>query len=514
MELFDTDSFSPIEQGNSRATPAAAGPSRSHYSPAIMETPHRQLTAVDGVSPALSLRNRKRDFGSTHLDAGRESSKSRRTTPIPFGSHSRAVALSISDDEVEIIDLTGYVSSLVIFPYLETDRLRRADVESDATFVAEQIRQADRHRQEKEDREMAILLSSQEAQPSSYRAPGPPRSSDPQQPSALDRIMATQRSNALGSPLDTFSGDASRPPNPRFESNGSQSASWNSTGAESSPGSSFDDPFDLSSGLMNPQELQVEYPYGTPNTNLMPGSFTPATQHLTQPFAGAVSYGNGQMHYRQPNGQMPGTFPGMARAPILPSNASRTPLSDIINRTGMFDYVNGLDELGNPLPGRIVDYINDSLYDPKITEQELDDLLKNIRPDMDIPEANRDGTPEGLKNSLYPHQIVALTWMRKMEEGTNKGGILADDMGLGKTISTLSLMLSRPATSRPKVGVNQAPLCMLSCDPFCANRGFVDQLDNWPAGLNSTMGRRNIQKDEIVTSTVRVCISQQKDDSR
>lgn len=36
--------------------------------------------------------------------------------------------------------------------------------------------------------------------------------------------------------------------------------------------------------------------------------------------------------------------------------------------------------------------------------------------------------------------------MKSMEEGTNKGGILADDMGLGKTISALALMLSRPST--------------------------------------------------------------------
>lgn len=77
-----------------------------------METPRRQLTAADGVSPAsLSLRNRKRDFESTHLHGGRESSKSRRTTPVPFGGRPRAVAPSLSDEEVEIIDLTGYVSS-------------------------------------------------------------------------------------------------------------------------------------------------------------------------------------------------------------------------------------------------------------------------------------------------------------------------------------------------------------------------------------------------------------------
>ncbi|KAL7925886.1 SNF2 family N-terminal domain-containing protein [Trichoderma austrokoningii] len=401
-----------------------------------METPRRQLTAPDGVSPAsLSLRSRKRDFESAYLDAGRETSKSRRTTPIPFGGRPRAAGPSLSDEEVEIIDLTG------------------ADVEADATFIAEQIRQADRHKQEKADRDMAILLSSQDAQPLADRASGPSGSSDPQQRSAFDRIMATQRSNAPGASLDVFSGDAS---NPRFESNESPSVSWNTIGTESSQGSSLDDPFSLLSDMVDPLQF-----LGTPGTSSVPESFAqPFTQPFTQPFAGAPSYGNGIMQHR-PNGQMPGSFPGMARAPILPSNANRTPLSDIINRTGMFDYVNGLDELGNPLPGRIMDYINDSLHDPKVTDQELDDLLKNIRPDMDIPEGNRDGTPEGLKNSLYPHQIVALTWMKKMEEGTNKGGILADDMGLGKTISTLALMLTRPAKSRPKTNLIIGPLALI-----------------------------------------------------
>lgn len=79
-----------------------------------METPRRPLTAADGVSPAsLSLRNRKRDFESTHLNPGRESSKSRRTTPIPFGGRPRAGAPSLSEDEVDIIDLTGYVSPVI-----------------------------------------------------------------------------------------------------------------------------------------------------------------------------------------------------------------------------------------------------------------------------------------------------------------------------------------------------------------------------------------------------------------
>jgi len=37
-----------------------------------------------------------------------------------------------------------------------------------------------------------------------------------------------------------------------------------------------------------------------------------------------------------------------------------------------------------------------------------------------------------------------------MEEGTNKGGILADDMGLGKTISALALILTRPSQDRAR----------------------------------------------------------------
>ncbi|PTB67919.1 hypothetical protein BBK36DRAFT_1115107 [Trichoderma citrinoviride] len=80
---------------------------------------------------------------------------------------------------------------------------------------------------------------------------------------------------------------------------------------------------------------------------------------------------------------------------------------------------------------------------------------------MDIPEDKRDGTPEGLKNALYPHQALALSWMKQMEEGTNKGGILADDMGLGKTISTLALILSRPAKSRPKTNLIVGPVALI-----------------------------------------------------
>lgn len=72
-------------------------------------------------------------------------------------------------------------------------------------------------------------------------------------------------------------------------------------------------------------------------------------------------------------------------------------------------------------------------------------LLENIRPDQEL-DCNREGTPEALQFNLMEHQKLGLAWMKSMEEGSNRGGILADDMGLGKTIQALALMVSRPST--------------------------------------------------------------------
>ena len=51
-----------------------------------------------------------------------------------------------------------------------------------------------------------------------------------------------------------------------------------------------------------------------------------------------------------------------------------------------------------------------------------------------------------MKYPLMEHQKLGLAWMKSMEEGSNKGGILADDMGLGKTIQALALMVTRQST--------------------------------------------------------------------
>ncbi|KAJ9221032.1 hypothetical protein DTO169E5_1263 [Paecilomyces variotii] len=70
-------------------------------------------------------------------------------------------------------------------------------------------------------------------------------------------------------------------------------------------------------------------------------------------------------------------------------------------------------------------------------------------------EEEDDGTIEGLKVKLLPHQIDGVRWMRDKETGQKKtrgvlpkGGILADDMGLGKTVQAIALILTNRKTSQ------------------------------------------------------------------
>lgn len=116
-------------------------------------------------------------------------------------------------------------------------------------------------------------------------------------------------------------------------------------------------------------------------------------------------------------------------------------LTDVISRTATYDSNVMTD---NPLDvGLLGALALDD--DPFKKEDDIKKLLSNIRPDEDIPPGERGETPPDLEYPLYPHQQLALKWMTDMEEGHNRGGILADDMGLGKTISTLALMASRRA---------------------------------------------------------------------
>ncbi|KAH0335571.1 hypothetical protein KCU81_g8947, partial [Aureobasidium melanogenum] len=91
------------------------------------------------------------------------------------------------------------------------------------------------------------------------------------------------------------------------------------------------------------------------------------------------------------------------------------------------------------------------------TKEELRKLMENIQPDDASKIANEEDVPvDGLTIKLKPYQFAGLEWLQKMENGSNKGGILADDMGLGKTVQAISLMV----TNRSEDPVNKTTLIL------------------------------------------------------
>ncbi|TVY81741.1 putative ATP-dependent helicase [Lachnellula suecica] len=219
-----------------------------------------------------------------------------------------------------------------------------------------------------------------------------------------------------------------------------QPPAWTNTPVETdgfliqAPGSGMGD-----MGMTNSASGQYVYPSGTL-------SGMPAMNHAS-PFA------NGGVYTHQVGqNDLPKTEPGMGfnvnnAGPSYNDFSNFEPLqiSDDSDAPSPFEFT---EQMANQ-----ADYI---MNDPRKNSDEIKQLLENIRPDQDLPAEDREGTPEGLKYPLhtinyepilmriqYEHQKLALTWLKSMEQGNNKGGILADDMGLGKTISALALILSR-----------------------------------------------------------------------
>lgn len=76
---------------------------------------------------------------------------------------------------------------------------------------------------------------------------------------------------------------------------------------------------------------------------------------------------------------------------------------------------------------------------------------EEAKPEEEDEDDEDDGTVDGMKVKLLPHQVEGVAWMIEKETGAHnkraklpKGGILADDMGLGKTVQSIALILSNP----------------------------------------------------------------------
>ena len=86
--------------------------------------------------------------------------------------------------------------------------------------------------------------------------------------------------------------------------------------------------------------------------------------------------------------------------------------------------INADDPANRALLDSYTDRINYVTHDPTRTTAEIKSLLENIRPDEELPPENREGTPDAMTYGLMEHQKLGLAWMKNMEVGSNKGGIL------------------------------------------------------------------------------------------
>lgn len=410
---------------------------------------------------------RKRGF-PTHFEDDDSSISSRhkssRTTPSPLQT-STTTPLPAADDafvpDEALFDLTGF------------DGMDGLMKEQEAAFA--------RLEQEKKDQDMARSLDRLDRQQQIAQDSPTPSASQGSGPTAFDRI--------LGRPTESWM------PTGSLSSQGPASAgpSGTNTSVPAMPGSFHthnddeDSLFGDTSWMNRPDKIMPATQYsnvystnafpsvGLASPNAFHGSSVTAAESARQAaFARHNLYNLGgvapeslqlsntpQYPLAASSGYRPGMLSAGVYEPLQYPVGNSSSLASVIHSTNGIDWSNGVDAQGNPLSDRLKNYYEDLQDDPRKTDEEIRDLLQNIRPDEEIPVEERIGTPEELRQALYTHQQLALQWMQKSEDSTKKGGILADDMGLGKTISTLALIMTRKSSTKVKTNLIVGPVALI-----------------------------------------------------
>ncbi|OIW24841.1 hypothetical protein CONLIGDRAFT_635982 [Coniochaeta ligniaria NRRL 30616] len=159
----------------------------------------------------------------------------------------------------------------------------------------------------------------------------------------------------------------------------------------------------------------------------------------------------------------------------------------------------------------------------------LEGGMEEEEEEQDKKETIEDGSVDGIKVKLLPHQVEGVKWMRSREVGPikkgklPKGGILADDMGLGKTLQSVTLVVTNPLPKKDDDGWKErfsslskgtlvvAPLALIRQweaeikDKVTADHALKVYVHHGPSRTKSA---RELMKYDVVITTYQILVSE------